>query len=237
MITSLYYGKNRKERNILEKAEKNLAALLSDDEWKYPGFDKLKDLDAFLSNSPLVDIMSYEVEKGESLAYLEQIRRNYSQLQLLLLANKDLSPMEYLRPSIMANALLLRPYNAEQLNQILRELIVYTLHKRDVHEDKNSFFVETRSGKESIPYDQIYYFEAREKKIYLCTQGEEFGFRGSIETLESELPPQFLRCHRSYIVNRTKIVKVMFAQNNIELMQGFSIPLSRSYKSALKGMV
>ena len=64
---------------------------------------------------------------------------------------------------------------------------------------------------------------------------EEYGFYLTMDRLAEELPEQFLRCHRSFIVNSRKIRKIMLSQNLIGLEDGFDIPLSRSYKAVLKG--
>ena len=88
----------------------------------------------------------------------------------------------------------------------------------------------------SIPYSQIYFFEAREKKVFVCTCREEFGFYHTIDKLEKDLPEQFIRCHRGFIVNTEKIRRISFSQNVIFLADDFNVPLSRSYKPLLRGL-
>lgn len=94
--------------------------------------------------------------------------------------------------------------------------------------------IDTKEGSVRVPYDKIYYFEAREKKIYVCAGNEEFGFYHTMDKLSEELPEHFLRCHRGFVVNSLKIRKVMLSQNVIRLADGFEVPLSRSYKADLK---
>ena len=89
--------------------------------------------------------------------------------------------------------------------------------------------METREGKTFIPYSQIFYFEAREKKVFLRTLYKEYGFYSTIEELAKGLPDYFLRSHRSFIVNRNTVENMK--GNEVFLRQGFTIPLSRSYKS------
>ena len=62
----------------------------------------------------------------------------------------------------------------------------------------------------------------------------ELAFYETIEHLAERLPEQFVRCHRSFIVSKKRIRKVMLSKNLIELEQGMEVPLSRSYKSAFK---
>ena len=56
------------------------------------------------------------------------------------------------------------------------------------------------------------------------------------DNLSEKLPEQFVRCHRGFIVNKHKIKKVALSQNLIFLTDGYDVPLSRSYKSVVKGL-
>ena len=94
--------------------------------------------------------------------------------------------------------------------------------------------IESREGKQYIPLNQIYYVEAREKKIFIRTKQEEYGFYDTIENMEKKLPESFLRCHRSYIVNMSKVTAVKVSQSLIEVQDDLQVPLSRSYKKMVK---
>ena len=100
--------------------------------------------------------------------------------------------------------------------------------------DERTFLIENREGKTYIPMSQIYYFEAREKRIYVRLKREEYTFYDTMEHLAEELPEEFIRCHRSFIVSRSRIQKVMLSKNRIILEHNMEVPLSRSYKAALK---
>ena len=86
-----------------------------------------------------------------------------------------------------------------------------------------------------IPFSQIYYFEARDKKLFVRTKNEEYAFYDTIESLARLLPEHFQRCHRSYIVNMEKIYRIVPSENYIELTEQIGVPVSRSYKSVLMG--
>ena len=57
--------------------------------------------------------------------------------------------------------------------------------------------------------------------------------RGSLNAVEKELPQEFIRCHRSYIVNRLHIERLNLPEMAVYLANGERIPVSRSYKEAL----
>lgn len=63
--------------------------------------------------------------------------------------------------------------------------------------------------------------------IFLSDDKNHF-VRGKLNAITEELPPNFIRCHRSYIVNRNFIKQIN--SDTIILIDKTQIPLSRSYK-------
>lgn len=236
MVTMAAYDENRAELEEIRPVVKELAAKLSEDRWKIEQFSGLEQMRAWLENLPLLDMLLYDVTNREALAYLRQIRKEYRTAGLLILADVNTSPMTYMRPDIHADSLLLRPWSRQQAWEVLEEFIrEYLEAAQSVQKTKEQFYViDTKEGSIRVPYDKIYYFEAREKKIYVCAGNEEFGFYHTIDKLSEELPEHFIRCHRGFIVNSLKIRKVMLSQNVIRLAEDFEVPLSRSYKADLK---
>ena len=100
--------------------------------------------------------------------------------------------------------------------------------------EESAFLLNMKSERKMIPYSRICYFEARDKKVYLNVGNQEFAFYDTIDHLEEILPASFVRCHRSFIVSKSKIDKIFISKNYLELDNGMTVPLSRSYKSALK---
>ena len=92
------------------------------------------------------------------------------------------------------------------------------------------------SGREifRIPFGQIYYLEAREKKVFIRMRMEELAINGTMEKLSERLPENFLRCHRSFIVNMDYISQIKLAENMLYLREGLFVPVSRSYKATVK---
>lgn len=237
MVSMTAYDENVSELEKLKSVTKELAAKLSEDRWKIEQISSLEQFRNYIAGSPLLDMLLYDVSGKETLDYLRQLRKDYRAAGLLILADRKLSPMSYMRPDIRADSLLLRPWTEEQVWEVLEEFIREYLEsvQGKAGAGEQFYIIETKEGKISIPYDRIYYFEAREKKICVCAGREEFGFYHTIDKLKEELPKQFIRCHRGFIVNSLKIRKIMLSQNIICLADDFEVPLSRSYKADLKG--
>ena len=84
------------------------------------------------------------------------------------------------------------------------------------------------------PYSQIYYIEVRGKKIFIRLKEKEYSKYDSMEHVMEELPDQFIRCHRSYTVNKEYIVGIRLSNNLIMLEDDIIVPLSRRYKADMK---
>jgi DNA-binding LytR/AlgR family response regulator len=103
------------------------------------------------------------------------------------------------------------------------------------HNSDSTYSFKGKDGRMMIEYSKITHFESREKRILLCTDNEEYYFYDTIDNLANVLPQEFVRCHRSFIVNVERIKKIRISDNCIFLDNGFIIPLSRSYKNKFKG--
>lgn len=64
-------------------------------------------------------------------------------------------------------------------------------------------------------------------KLFLSNRKDHL-VRGKIKDIKRQLPPNFIRCHRSYIVNANFIKQAN--RDNLIMIGGHSIPLSRTYK-------
>ena len=234
MISLLLVDQKEKESAQIEHAVKETAAKLTDEKWDLNSFRELAGCEEFLKTDPSLQFCCYDTKLDEGLGYATQIRRKYDQMMLMLIADSTTSPYQYLKPGIRPDALLLRPFDSRGLMDIFGEFISSGIEKLKDDGAEKSFLIESKEGNIYLDYNNIFYFEAREKKIYARTSQEEYGFYKSMDDLAGELPEGFVRCHRSYIVNIRKITRIIAAENLAELKQDFVIPISRSYKAALK---
>ena len=180
----------------------------------------------------LVNLLYYRFLKGQSVQALRGFRKRCGDAMVMLITDSSVSPLEYLRPGIAPDALLLRPLEQERLSETNREFVTSFLER--FQESEGRFLVDTREEKVLIPWSHIYYFEARDKKLFVRTRHEEYAFYDTMEKLEARIPDSFQRCHRSYIVNTAKITRVISAENYLELTDGIGVPLSRSYRARFR---
>ena len=125
----------------------------------------------------------------------------------------------------------------------LREELMYASLKRilndyaalHLNEDESKYMVVT-SGKmlQRIAYQNILYLEAQNKLLNICMGRQVITVRSSMNELEKTLPDTFVRCHRSYIVNRMYVESYSLSDMMLELTTKERVPISRSYKDALR---
>ncbi|MDO4329656.1 MAG: LytTR family DNA-binding domain-containing protein [Lachnospiraceae bacterium] len=234
MITFLSFASEKRENELIRGQLGLQAARWTDEAWNYNMFEAMGPLEAYLAGEPLVDLVCWDVTPPGSVEHLMKLRKAYRQAFLMVVADCHVSPMAYLKPGILPSALILKPLEKGKVSQVIGELLEVFSQQFDKKELPETFVIESREGKQYIPLQQICYVEAREKKLYIRTRQEEFGFYETIENMEKQLPEFFCRCHRSYIVNMQKVKVVKPSLNVIELQDGITVPLSRSYKKTIK---
>lgn len=83
-------------------------------------------------------------------------------------------------------------------------------------------------NKSKIYLDDLLYIRADDHYLELITKNKKEMTRGSLKEIATQLPPNFYRCHKSYIVNtnmiKTNNTKEIIMQNND------IIPTSKSYE-------
>ncbi len=234
MITLAAYDKYEQELESLLRTIRDVAARLTDEQWQIDKSGKASEIWNVISKTSLLDMFLCDVSSENGLNLVMNVREQFDLSYILLMADASVSPMRYLKPGIRANSLLQRPWNEQNEKEVVTEFISAYLDAFHAQSNKEVFVLDSEEGKISVPYEKIYYFEAMDKKIYVCTGREEYGFYGSLEKMEESLPDNFLRCHRGFIVNTDKVRQVLLSQNLLILADDYDVPLSRSYKPVFK---
>lgn len=232
MITMMVYSAVKKEITIIKKQGFEVICRISDEDWNFENYNTVEILEKFLSTNPIIDISCIDITAEDGIYVAEKVRRINRDMCMIVVADLKVPPTSYIKPSIMASSLLLKPLTDSNVNQVLSDTM--SAFFNDCNKNKKSFVIDNRNGRQLIPYDKIFFFESRAKKIFVCTNGREYSFYDTLDRLEKKLDDRFIRCHRSYIVSRSQIRKIIFSQNIIELINDDVIPISRSYKSVLK---
>lgn len=236
MIAILVCGKDRQEYTLISQDCRKYVARVSGEELRMDNVANDAELSLVRAKEQLVHLLYYTFHKGQPLGELMSFRRQYNDTMIMLIADQNVSPLEYLHPGVSPDSLLLHPVNEAQLEEINTEFLESFFERFYQQNTMDNFVVKTRDEQVLIPYSHIYYFEARDKKLFVRLKNEEYAFYGTIENLGNRLPDEFQRCHRSFIVNTGKIVRICMTENYIELNDRLGVPISRSYKTKFKSL-
>lgn len=131
---------------------------------------------------------------------------------------------------------ILKPYHESRIISMLKKLEITHNHEKDnLHKSSITNKINLWKNEKIIvvDLDDIYYCIAKERATCVFTKDEEYSVGVSITEFYNSLPKdRFFRCHRSYIVNITKIKEIIpWFNNTYNLkLQGinYEVPVSRS---------
>lgn len=138
----------------------------------------------------------------------------------------DLAACDYLvKPFSLERFMVAVDKALERLSQPVKPVIEHTLRNTDEH-----FFIKAEGKIYNLRYDELLFAEAKgnyTKVVTLsCAILPVISFSAFEELLPAEL---FIRVHRSFIVNRSKITHI---EGNTVYIQKNEIPIGNNYKDA-----
>lgn len=234
MAQLLIFNRTKNECQLLIGLCKDAVARYSEDRLECVECSDREGLVEFLEKEINCDCFMLELCDSQDILLAVEVRQSHGHASLLLVADSNISPMEYLNPQVRADSLLLRPIQKEQAKIVIRDFISdFYFHKsKQIH--GKCLVLESRIGKQYVPFHKILYMEICEKKVYIRLKDMEYSQYSTLEQMEELLPTNFQRCHRSYICNMDYVEKIRLAENMLCLEDGVMVPLSRTYKSKIK---
>ena len=91
-----------------------------------------------------------------------------------------------------------------------------------------------------VPIEKIEYLESLQKKIWFYAEGEAYKTTIPLKELQRKLPDDFIRIHRSYIVNISFIDRIIrdFSSNLlVVLTDDTELPISQSYMAEVRAVL
>lgn len=235
MIAMLISAPSMAEMEAICVFSKELTADLSDEKLVLYRCHRLEEVRQKITKKQHLDLICVDITVPGALELVQYLRMSFQMAYLILIASMQISPVLYMKPSIRAESLILKPFEERQAQEVLKEAFKELLKRKKTSDKRKNFVIDNQDGRIVIPLEDILFFEARNKKIYANTEGEEYGFYGAVEQLEKSMKGNFIRCHRGFLVNVGKIKKILLSRNIVILEGDYEIPVSRTYRSVLKG--
>jgi len=131
----------------------------------------------------------------------------------------------------------------EQRNKADQKTTTQTLLPEDIRqpEERNRIVVREGSNIRIVPVHEVQYLEAYDDYVKIYTQKEMFLKKKTMSFYENSLDAsQFVRVHRSYIINLQQLTKIepMEKETYLALLKsGVKVPLSKSGYGKLKSVL
>ncbi len=186
----------------------------------------------FLENeSP--DIMLIDIKlKGEmtGIEFIETIQKSRNIPFIYLTANSD---QETVKQAISTNpsSFLTKPF--EEKDVIIAIELAFSKiqnQSREIRANK-PLFVKNGNRFEKVKAEDIKYLEAEGSYCKIITKDKEYLLSGNLNNVSSQLNHNFVRIHRSFVVNMESITSI---DADHVFVDEKTLPVGRSHKGELK---
>lgn len=116
---------------------------------------------------------------------------------------------------------LVKPINRDTISDIVSRL-------KDEFANNKALFLHLNKW-EFVRTDDIFYIEKNGKKSVVITDDINFTTTKGLNTLLSELPQNFLRCHKSYILNSDKVLSIDKKLGQASFGKNITCPISAQF--------
>ena len=124
---------------------------------------------------------------------------------------------------------LLKPISFDRFNKSIQKVL--ERFPLDETKDVNHFFVKSSGQQHRVNFDDILYVESIKDYVNIKTEAQEYIVLDTLKSLENQLPGNFIRVHKSFILNLNEIKSL--SSKKIILNSGNEIPIGDMYKSNL----
>jgi two-component system response regulator AgrA len=100
-------------------------------------------------------------------------------------------------------------------------------------DDKKSHFIRLNNKNTIIDEDSINFIKKDGMKLIFCTDSGNYETYSSFNKIKNLLPENFVRCHKSYIVNTNSIQNFNMNSNTLVLNNDLSCDIGPKYKNNL----
>lgn len=116
-------------------------------------------------------------------------------------------------------------------------IVLPPLFHQDTEEDLQFLTGKLQEDWVPVLIEEISYIESLQKKTLFYSHAEQFKTNVTLKELQTKLPSNFIRIHRSYIVNIrfiSRITKDITSNYVVRLQNGVDLPVSQSYVSSVR---
>lgn len=124
---------------------------------------------------------------------------------------------------------LLKPISFDRFSKSIQKVLERL--PLDEAKETSHFFVKSSGLQHRINFNEILYVESIKDYVNIKTEAQEYIVLETLKSLENQLPENFIRIHKSYILNTDKLKSI--GLRSVILASNHEIPVGKSYKSNL----
>jgi DNA-binding LytR/AlgR family response regulator len=194
-----------------------------------------------LSNE-LPDVILVDINLNgniDGVDLVHKINATYQLPIIYLTSNSEKATIDRVKLTNPAG-FILKPYTEKDLDtQIQIAMHKYfennQISSQDTNNQSDSFFIKDKHYLVKVKYDEILYVEALDNYCAIYTKEKRYVLSQTLKSVEEKMiHHNFLRSHRSYLVNIDKIEKI---QHRNLWINGKELPLSEANKKELMNRV
>lgn len=174
---------------------------------------------------PHIAILDIELGESSGIQLARQLNDRFPQCQIIFLSAHSLYAPEVYQANHVWFVL------KNRIEEFLPQALEKAVAALGNGGQPLSITVKQKHTYQKVAIDQIYHIERIAHQTRICTvNGTILVRQAPVELLQGIPESCFIRCHQSYWINASKISA--YANNEFHLLDGSTIPVSRSFKSA-----
>jgi DNA-binding LytR/AlgR family response regulator len=196
-----------------------------------PSLHSGRDAFHYLVSHPEIDILLLDINMPE-MNGIELIKSLPRIPETIFITTEGLHAVEAF--DLRAQDFLVKPVPFERFARAIHRACEAIERRRmPLHDGSlpNEIFVKANSRYHKVAFEEILYIEALADYVLVHTTGIRHIVYSTMKAIEEKLPyPNFMRVHRSFIINRDKIQQI---EGGTALVNGKQIPISKTYQDQL----
>ena len=181
------------------------------------------------SNGDNIDLIFLDIEMPE-MTGIDFLNSLTSFPQIIIVSSKEKYAVNAFEYDV--TDYLLKPYTYSRFCRAVNKALERK-KKANIHSSETEIFIKHNFSLVKLKYSDILWIEAMENYVVINTFNERYTMHATMHAIEEKLPPkQFLRVHRSFIVNIAGIHSI--EEHTIHIIThdatNNKIPIGRSHK-------
>ena len=160
--------------------------------------------------------------EGAGISAAQELQQMLPEAQIIYMTGytEQYVQQAFLTPSNMTG-FLVKPIRLKVLEAVFEKVV-----RLLTEGDEKRFVLVNKEGRHILPYSSILYLESTGHKVIVCTAAGQYELYGKLDELERSFPAQFIRCHKSFLVNMDRTDSINKA-HQLLLDDGTALPVSK----------